>query len=108
MALERVGKAVAGSDAGGTGSLFSLLKNIGSDLLSQGRRIPEDIGILFSLAETELASGLNDDKKYLVSQPLAATARLRSGNANWLRACRLSVSSSWLHPFQVVPRPPWI
>lgn len=67
MALERLGKAATGSDAGQTGTLYSLLKNIGSDLVSQSKRIPDDIGILFSLAETELADGLNDDKKYLVS-----------------------------------------
>lgn len=67
MALERLGKAMAGSDPGQKGNLHSLLKNIGSDLISQGKRIPDDIGLLFSLAETELANGLNDDKKYLVS-----------------------------------------
>lgn len=67
MALERLGKAMAGGDAGQAGSLYSLLKNVGSDLVSQGKRIPDDIGILFSLAETELANGLTDDKKYLVS-----------------------------------------
>lgn len=67
MALERLGKAAAGSDAGQTGSFYSLLKDIGSDLVSQGKRIPEDISILFSLAEIELANGLNDDKKYFVS-----------------------------------------
>lgn len=67
MALERLGMAFGPSDAGQTSSLFSLLKNLRSDLVSQGKRIPDDIGILFSLAETELAQGLNDDRKYLVS-----------------------------------------
>lgn len=67
MALERLRTAITGSDAGQTDTLYGLLKHIGSDLVSQGTRIPDDIGILFSLAETELGNGLNDDKKYLVS-----------------------------------------
>lgn len=69
MALERLGMPFGPSDGGQTSSLYSLLKNLGSDFVSQGKRIPDDIRILFSLAETELANGLNDDKKYLVSAP---------------------------------------
>ncbi|MCJ1470995.1 hypothetical protein MMC07_009643 [Pseudocyphellaria aurata] len=80
MALERLGKAMAGGDAGQAGSLYSLLKNVGSDLVSQGKRIPDDIGILFSLAETELANGLTDDKKYLIERIIQLAASLPTGS----------------------------
>jgi hypothetical protein len=46
----------------------SLLVNVAKDLASQGKRIPEDIGVLMSLLETKVNNGLIDDRKYLVSR----------------------------------------
>ena len=47
----------------------NLLTSILQDLASQGRRVPDDISILLSAVETEFKGGLQNDKKYLVSQP---------------------------------------
>ena len=49
-----------------------LLANITRDLISQDKRVPQDIGILISLLDTAINHGLVDDRKYLVRHDEAA------------------------------------
>ena len=67
MATQDSNEPAYGSDAHKASTLQSLLDGTIADIVSQAKRVPQDLGIVFSIAKTELTNGIIDDKKYLVS-----------------------------------------
>ena len=67
MATQHSDEPAYGSDAHKASTLQSLLDGTIADIVSQGKRLGQDLGIVFSIAESELENGIIDDKKYLVS-----------------------------------------
>lgn len=61
-------------------SLQTIVRALVGDVISQARRIPQDFGILSSLASTEINGGILDDEKYLIERIIQAAASLPNGS----------------------------
>ena len=107
MAQQNTIQSATAGAANQAGTLHAFLKGTVTDLVSQGMRIPQDLGILLSLGETELANGLINDKNYLVSKTDEEAQRDRL-STNKSRVRRSNESSSSLLRFLMVPRLPAI
>ncbi|MCJ1472897.1 hypothetical protein MMC13_001546 [Lambiella insularis] len=80
-------------------SLRGIAKAVAADALSQVHRIPQDLGILLSLAKTETNGGVVDDEKYLTEHVIQLAASLPNGSkaANDLSGSFIKILWNNLH-----------
>ncbi|PNP73611.1 hypothetical protein FNYG_13052 [Fusarium nygamai] len=73
-------KSEAGNARDVQTNLADLLNEVRRDILSQAGRIGPDLRILHGAAETALAGGIVDDRKYLVENIMQLAASLPNGS----------------------------